>query len=295
MTPSRVFALAATMTLPGHAAAWGDEGHEIVATIAYAHLTPSAKKKVNALLAADTDKLSGRDFATRATWADKWRDSNNTRYNATHLWHFVDIEIDKPDVDAACFGHPPVPAGTAASQGPANNCSIDKIDQFRAELKSGSTPQGEKILALKYLMHLVGDLHQPLHSADRHDRGGNDLMVIPPNATKPVKLHGYWDTNLVQDLGKDPKAVGATLDKRITKAKIAEWSKGTATDWAKEAYDKAKSAAYNFAGEQQFVDDHGGKGERLDAAYDKRALPVVREQLEKGGIRLAAVLNDALK
>jgi len=283
------------MTLPGHAAAWGDEGHEIVATIAYAHLTPSVKKKVDALLVADKDKLSGRDFATRATWADKWRDSNNARYNATHLWHFVDVEIDKPDVDAACFGHPPLPAGTAASQGPAQNCVLDKVDQFTAELKSGSTPQGEKILALKYLMHFVGDLHQPLHSSDRHDRGGNDLQVIPPNATKPGKLHGYWDTNLVQDLGKDPKAVGAALDKRITKAKIAEWSKGTPTDWAKEAFDNAKSVAYNFTGEQQFVDDHGGKGERLDAAYDKRALPIVREQLEKGGVRLAAVLNDALK
>src|SRR5262249_14249081 len=104
MTPSRVFALAAAMTLPGHAAAWRAEGHETVATIASAHLTPPVKKKVDALRAADKDKLTARDFATRATWADKWRDSNNARYDATHLWHFVDIEIDKPDVDAACFG-----------------------------------------------------------------------------------------------------------------------------------------------------------------------------------------------
>src|SRR5205823_13189605 len=91
--------------------AWGDEGHEIVGVIAYAQLTPAVRRKVDALLAADKDQLTPADFPSRTTWADKWRDSdrNSTkvRYTATHNWHFVDIEIDKPDFDAACNNHPP--------------------------------------------------------------------------------------------------------------------------------------------------------------------------------------------
>jgi hypothetical protein len=288
------------VALPGHdAMAWGDEGHEIVAVIAYAHLTPAAKKRVDALLAADKDKLSARDFVSRATWADKWRDSdrNSTeiRYRATHNWHFVDIEIDSPNIDAACSNHPPLPAGTAASAGPANDCVVDKIDQFAAELGNPSTSKTEKILALKFLLHFVGDLHQPLHAADNHDRGGNEVPVLIGKHPVHDNLHSYWDTQLVQRLGKDPKTVGAILNKRITKTKAGEWSRGTPTDWAKESFDAAKSVAYNFSGEKRFFDDHGGKGERLDAKYNSRALPVVREHLSKAGIRLAAVLNDALK
>jgi hypothetical protein len=172
---------------------------------------------------------------------------------------------------------------------------VDKIDEFAAELGNPSTSKAEKILALKFLEHFVGDLHQPLHAADHNDRGGNQVPVLYGKRTVPDNLHSYWDRNLVQRLGKDPKAVGAILNKRITKTRAGEWSKGTPTDWAKESFDAAKSVAYNFTGEKQFIDDHGGKGERLDVKYNNRALPVVRERLSKGGIRLATVLNDALK
>jgi hypothetical protein len=288
------------VVLPGHdAVAWGDEGHKVVAVIAYAHLKPAVKKKVDALLAADKDKLSARDFVSRATWADKYRDSDRfskkIRYSATHNWHFVDIEIDSPNFDAACFNHPPLPAGTAASAGPANDCVVDKINEFAAELRNPATPQPEKILALKFLEHFVGDLHQPLHAADHKDRGGNQVPVLFAKRTVSSNLHSYWDTELVKRLGKEAKTVGVSLNKQIATAKANEWSKGTPADWAKESFDKAKSVAYNFSGEQDFIDDHGGKGERLDATYDNRGLPVVREQLSKGGVRLAAVLNDALK
>jgi hypothetical protein len=279
--------------------AWGDEGHEIVGVIAFARLTPAVKKKVDALLGADKDKLTAADFVSRTTWADKYRDSDRlttkVRYNTTHNWHFVDIEIADGNIDSACNNHPKLPPATAASAGPANACVVDKIDQFIVELRDSTTAKPEKILALKFLLHFVGDLHQPLHAADHKDRGGNQVPVLFGNRTKPDDLHSYWDTHLVQRLGHEPRAVGATLNKQITKAKADEWSKGTSTDWAKGSFGQAKSVVYNFAGEQQFIDDHGGKGEHLDAAYDNRALPVVREQLSKAGVRLAAVLNDALK
>jgi hypothetical protein len=281
------------------ALAWGDEGHEIVATIAYARLTPAVKKKVDALLTADKDTLTAKDFVSRATWADKYRDSdrNSTRvrYDATEQWHFTDIELQSPSLDAACFNHPPLPSGTAASAGPAKDCAVDKIVEFSAELGNPSISRVERILALKFLLHFVGDVHQPLHSADNHDRGGNDVGIVFGKPPAKGELHAYWDTRLVKRLGADARTVGAALNKQITAAKASEWAKGAPPDWAKEAFEQAKSVSYDFSGEKTVTDDHGGTSEQLDAAYDKRALPVVREQLSKGGVRLAAVLNAALR
>ncbi len=117
--------------------AWGDEGHEVIALIAQSRLDPAARKNVDALLAADTDTLTPPNIAAAATWADKFRDSdrNGARQN-TEQWHFVDLEITGPDLDRACFGHPALPAGTPASAGPAQDCVVDKIDEFAAELAS---------------------------------------------------------------------------------------------------------------------------------------------------------------
>jgi hypothetical protein len=279
--------------------AWGDEGHEIVGVIAYARLTPPVKKKVDSLLAADKDNLTAPDFVSRTTWADKYRNSDRhatkVRYEATRNWHFVNIEIANGDIDSACNHHPKLPRGTVASAGPANACLVDKIDQFIAELRDVSIAKSEKILALKFLLHLIDDLHQPLHTADNKDRGGNDVPVFFDDVTTPTNLHAYWDNHLVQRLGADSRAIGASLNKQTTKAKADEWSKGTPTDWAKESFRQARKVTYNFAGTQEFIDDHGAKGIYLDVIYDNRALPVVREQLSRAGVRLAAVLNSSLK
>jgi hypothetical protein len=279
--------------------AWGDEGHEIVGVIAYARLTPVIKKKVDALLAADTDNLTATDFVSRTTWADKYRDSdrNSTkiRYDTTRNWHFVDIEIANGDIDSACNHHPKLPAGTAASAGPARHCLVDKIDQFIAELRDVSIAKPEKILALKFLLHFIGDVHQPLHTADNKDRGGNEVPVLFGDRTTPDNLHSYWDNHLVQQLGNDAIAIGAWLNKQITREKADAWSKGTPTDWAKESFRQARKVVYNFAGQQEFIDERGAKRLRLDATYNDRALPVVRDQLSKAGVRLATVLNNAFR
>jgi len=114
-------------------------------------------------------------LATGNTWADKYRDSDRDttkiRYEATWRWHFVDTELAQPDLASACFDHPPLPAGVPASQGPPPACVVDKIDQFTAELSNPATGASERLLALKFLLHFVGDLHQPLHAADDHDAG----------------------------------------------------------------------------------------------------------------------------
>lgn len=294
-----LLAAAAALATPAPSIAWGDEGHQVVGALAYKRLTPKAKKAVDTLLAQDKDALTKPDFVSRTTWADKYRDSdrNTTQvhYRATHQWHFVDVEIDGGTLQQACFGRPPLPAGTPASQGPAAACVVDKIEQFKNELADPATPVGEKALALKFVMHFVGDLHQPLHASDHHDRGGNSLAIEAAPSTSQSNLHAYWDTRLVQKLGANVPAAAATVGKLITAQNVALWSTGAIEDWASESNAHAKDTAYNFSGEKTFVDDHGGTGEVLDAKYDARALPVAQEALAKAAVRLANLLNEAFK
>jgi S1/P1 Nuclease len=208
------------VTFPNPASAWGDDGHKTVALIAQHYLTPSTKKQIAAMLAADTDPLTKHDFASEATWADKYRDSNNRKdhYEQTEQWHFVDLEIDNPDLNQACFGREPLPAGTLASNGPAKACVVDKINQFMAELEAPGTDAEERLIALKFILHFVGDMHQPLHASDHHDRGGNDVKISADgfNHTARDELHGYWDTQFVDALGKPPTALAEKLLARIS-------------------------------------------------------------------------------
>ncbi len=279
--------------------AWGDEGHKIVGVIAYSRLTPMVKRKVDALLAADNDDLTAADFVSRTTWADKYRESDRQtmkiRYEATRKWHFADIDIKTGDIDTACEHHPKLPRGTVASAGPANNCVIDKIEQFIGELRNPFIAKAEKILALKFLLHLIGDLHQPLHAADNNDRGGNDVALLFAEDIPSTNLHLYWDNYIVERLGSDPRLIGAALNRKISTGTVDAWSKGTPITWTKESFRRAKTVVYNFAGLQEFVDDRGAKGVRLDGAYENSALVAARQQLSKAGIRLAAVLNNSIR
>jgi hypothetical protein len=179
MRNARIFGLLVCLITPSEAFAWGDNGHKTVALIAQQCLPPPVKKQITAMLAADTDPLTKHDFASAATWADKYRESNHRKdhYKHTQNWHYVDMEIDHPDLNAACFGRPVLPAGVLATDGPDKVCAIDKIKQFEAELTASSTDAEERLMALKFILHFVGDIHQPLHSSDNHDRGGNSVKV----------------------------------------------------------------------------------------------------------------------
>ena len=279
--------------------AWGDLGHQIVGVIAYSRLMPSVKTKVDALLGADTDDLTAPDFVSRTTWADKYRDSDRQttriRYEGTRQWHFADIDIATGDINAACEHHPKLLRGTLASAGPPNSCVIDKIDQFIIELRNPFLAKAEKILALKFLLHFIADVHQPLHTADNKDRGGNDIPVLIADDKPPMNLHFYWDNYIVEKVGSDPRSIGARLSKNLSTRAVEAWSKGTPITWAKESFRHAKSVAYHFAGLQEFVDARGFKGVRLDVAYENSARLAARQQLSKAGVRLATVLNNTMR
>ena len=288
-------ALAAAVALaPAPVRAWGDEGHEVVALIAYRHLTQVARGKVDALLQADTDTLTRPDIASRATWADRYRDSDRStthvRYDLTHAWHFVDIELDHPDLSAACFDHPA--AATPVSHGPANACVADRIDAFSAELRQLKASDPERTLAFRFLLHFVGDVHQPLHAADHDDKGGNSVHVLFGQHRVGQPLHAYWDTDVVERLGTDPMKVAATVERRFG-TKCSGWMHGTPADWAMESFGIARDVVYQLG--SATTDAHGAPAFELTAKYQSRAGTVAAQQLEKAGCRLALLLNTALR
>ena len=279
--------LLAVAALPAPALAWGFEGHQIIADIARARLTPKARAKVDALLATDPDTLTAHDMAAEATWADAYRGAG---HRETAQWHFVDQELDRPDLASACFGRPPLNAAPA-SAGPANDCVVDKIDEFTAELANPATAPSERLLALKFVLHFVGDVHQPLHASDHQDRGGN-CVRIALGGPRTSNLHAYWDTGVLEPLGADPQAAAAFLAGRITPDQAAAWSRGTAADWAQESFGVARTVAYSLNSPAGCSQDAAPIS--LPAAYVAAAQAAADLQLEKAGVRLAWVLNQAL-
>jgi hypothetical protein len=250
--------------------AWGDEGHRIVALVARHYLSARTQARVQALLAQDHSGLTAdTSMASEATWADRYRDSDRdgarVRYERTWRWHFVDLELQSPDLASACFGEPHLPPRVPASEGPAKDCVVDKIDEFEAELSSPLTSSAERLRALQFLLHFVGDLHQPLHAADDHDAGGNRVQVSA-RGERGGNLHHY-----------------------IGPRDLAAWRRGRPQDWAMESYGLAKGVAY---GELPAPSARGRF--RLSARYMRDGREVVALQLSRAGVRLAWLLNRAL-
>lgn len=273
--------------------AWGDEGHEVIGLIAEHYLAPAVHARVLELLSQDDTGLVERDMAHESTWADKYRasdrDGAKRRYLGTRDWHFVDLEINGLDLDRACYGRRPLAAGVPASVGPAEDCIVDKIDQFYAELENPATAPAERRAALQFLMHLVGDLHQPLHASDDHDQGGNRKLAGGAGMGLD-NLHHDWDVEFVMRLGTSDTDIARRLIDGITDAERARWSAGTPLDWAMETYAVSKQHAYGML-------PAPGAGSRyeLSQAYIDDATRVTAEQLSKAGVRLASMLNRALE
>jgi len=229
--------------------AWGDEGHAVVVRIAVHYLTPAVLLRVQELLATDHSGLvPDTGLESEAVWADRYRDADRAgsrlHYQQTRQWHYVDIERGAPDLVAACFGSPPLPPGTDAFAGPADACIVDKIAQFERELRAPGTSSEERLRALQFLLHLLGDLHQPLHAIDDHDEGGNARHVSAPGL-RAARLHHYWDVEFVEQLGPDPDQLAARLIARITPLEQRRWQRGAPADWAREAFSVGQALGYD--------------------------------------------------
>jgi hypothetical protein len=277
--------LGAVVACPAPALAWGYQGHETIAAIARAYLNDDVRSRVDAILATDPDTLTGPDMIARSTWADAWRSAG---HRETAEWHFADIELDHPDLKSACFNFPK--EGVPASSGPAEDCVVDKVEAFETELADPATSDAERLLALKYLLHFVGDLHQPLHASDNHDKGGN-CVRIALEGTRTVSLHSWWDTVVIQELGSDPQSLADQLRQQISAQDKASWEQGDPRQWAMESFAVAKSVAYTLGSPAGCTSDVAPIP--LPAAYDAKAKEAARLQIERAGVRLVLLLNRA--
>jgi len=287
-----VLSMCSQLVTSGTAFSWGDDGHKAIALVAEPCLTAEAKQAVESLLSLDTSNLTKHDIASEATWADRYRDQNNRQdhYQQTQHWHFTDIEIDHPDLTAACFGRRPLPDGVLASNGLAQACAVDKIMQFQVELASPRIDAEERLFALQFILHVVGDIHQPLHSSDNHDRGGNDVKVTVDGFSHRPRdnLHAFWDTQFVDAIAMPPTELARQLRAMITPADAASWAVGTLDDWVMESFQVAKSDVYGRPPLSSAQVQH------LDAAYVATAEMDVTVQLSRAGVRLANLLNSTL-
>jgi S1/P1 Nuclease len=259
---------AAIVGFPAMVFAWGTDGHQITCMIAEERLTPVAKAEIAELLGEGHISDEGV-----ASWADNIR----RNYDFTGPWHYVDIPPDATGFDEKRDGN-------------GGENVIEKIEVYEMALADRMTPRAWRIEALKFVCHFAGDLHQPLHCADRNgDRGGNSRLVFFLDQPRATNLHSVWDSAILrQHMGSvDDRAYAKKLNDSIALEQVVEWERGSALDWANESHEIAAKVAY--AGVPA-----DGPPPKLSQAYLENAANVIDVQLEKGGVRLATILNRCL-
>lgn len=262
--------------------AWWETGHQTIARIAAAHLTPAARARIAHLLdVEDTPEAVADAMARASTWADETK-----RETRTGAWHYIDLAIQdtRSDIPARCKD---------------DDCAPARIRLFAAQLASkdaeGSWSNRD---ALRYVIHFVGDIHQPLHAISDADLGGN-CERLNPFIGKAKNLHALWDGELIDEWNISDKQLAARLDEHAANFETA----GTVDDWAWESHELAIADVYQKL--QIPVEPVEFPASCADAplaigdlqmdvssAYIGAMKPVVEEQLIKGGLRLAKLLND---
>lgn len=256
---------------------WGSKGHKIVAMIAANRLSPAARTQVKALLANDPD---GTTLAAIASWADTVKKGTRPQ---TENWHFVNIPVGgRPntfDRERDCRLDPR-----------RGDCIINAVDRQLGKLADPRTPATERREALKFVTHLVADLHQPLHCAERNDdHGGNDVDVVFLREDGWT-LHAVWDTGLISATGLSQNQYVRKLTDWLRSQDTDRIAAGTPADWANEAHLRAVTNAYRNANGRAIVDRS-----KLDERYVEANTAVVNQQLARASVRLAALLNAALR
>ena len=242
---------------PPQPVVWFALGHRIVARLAEARLTPAAR-------AAVADLLGGQSLADASAWADQVRGSRP----ATIPWHFVNIPLAARRYD---------PARDCGPRG----CILSALAEFRATLADPTAPPPAREEAVRFVIHLVGDLAQPLHVSDHMDRGGNEVTVRLRGRT--TNLHKAWDGELLEAAGVEEASYLARLQKEMAGMDLERLAAGGPEQWAMEGHRVAAEHAYDFP----------ASGE-LGPAYVDENLPRIDRQLIAGGVWLARVLNEAL-
>jgi hypothetical protein len=268
----------------GTCVAWGPQGHRTVAALADQLLTPQAHAIVTQLLAADLDKFGNPSGRTTLEEVSQWADEVRGTAADRPPWHYDDRPVcGEVSKDSYCAN---------------GQCNSEQLKRLVGVLRDPRASVRERNEALKWVVHLVGDLHQPLHASNNADRGGNEVQVALEGVRTRgrISLHKAWDTELVQlafntrNRQQPPPdlAALATEAQRL----VQDAGQGALDSWAVESNNLARNIAYHYAG---FACNSRPDGIIvLDRTYVDQAQALVRERVLLAGGRLANLLNQAL-
>jgi hypothetical protein len=270
------------MLLPSPAAAWWEYGHETVASIALAEVQPGTRAAIRRLLAQsrllETPTCPSGTIEQASYWPDCIKTLGD-RFSHAASWHYQNVDVCRPfDPEGACRD---------------GNCVSAQIERQARLLADRALPIRERVMALAFLVHFVGDLHQPLHAGDRGDLGGNRLPVAYGIIAGRTNLHLVWDGYLAERGISTPAGGAAGLLSELSDAEKARMRLGTVTDWARESWEASRDFAY-----ASVLGDPCGTvpAERpvITEEMTRRLIPIVRRQVARGGLRLARLLDEAL-
>ncbi len=284
MTFPRLLAALLALFLASPASAYWEFGHQTIARIAYANVKPQTRATIRRILATAPLLGTPECKATTIEGASVWPDcikplkdaGGQSRFGYAYNWHFQDANICQPfALEEACKD---------------GNCVSAQITRDVALLRDRRTGAKERVQALAFLIHFVGDLHQPLHAGEKNDKGGNDVAAsYGVYSPRRFNLHSVWDGTLAE------RAItsGPSLVRRYPAAERARMAAGTVTDWSRESWQVSRDAVYASALHGDPCAPSPAKVTLTDA--DIAALvPVARLEVERGGLRLAKLLDAAL-
>jgi hypothetical protein len=242
---------------------WGVTGHRSIGKIAEIHLIPQAKAAVRELIGDTT-------LADVSTWADEVR--GQPAYRSTGPWHYINLPLGLSRTDFE-----------TTVKGMTQENVYSALQQQERILGSTASTRTQKVEALKYIVHFVGDLHQPMHVSREEDKGGNTIQLnYDGNGTN---LHALWDSKLIDHQGLTYEQMAAKYD-HATPAEIKQWQNEPVMEWIWESY-QASSKLY--------AEVDAMKSRSIDDSYYDAHIAIVQDRIEKAGIRLAGVLNDIFK
>ena len=259
---ARLFVTAAAMAFalaPAPAFAWGKTGHRVVAAIADAQLSGLARAHVKEIL-GEAESLD-----EAANWPDEMRSFPSPFWQKTSTpWHYVTLN------------------GIVYDQAPPEGDALEALKKYSATLRDPNASLADKQLALRFVVHIVGDLHQPLHVGKCCDRGGNDVKV--KWFGRDLNLHSVWDSALVDEQQLSFTEMTAKLQRHTSNADVMAWWDINPRDWISESA-QIRDTIYPRPSKDT------KKLPELSYSYVFENTPIMERRLKQAGVRLAAYLN----
>jgi hypothetical protein len=264
---------------PAHA--YWEYGHESVARIAWEQMRPNTRHQVGELLRQgrllETPDCPVATIEQASLWADCIKPLGD-RFAYAYSWHYQNVDVCKPfDLKSACKD---------------GNCVSAQIERNARLIADTKVPVRERLTALAFIVHFVGDLHQPMHAGDHQDLGGNRVAANYGVVGGRANLHGIWDGWLAERAISTPPSGPSAILAGLSAEERSRLAAGSVEDWSREMWSKARDLAY-----KTMLPDPCGAApaERpvLDEAEVREMIPEVRANIAAGGLRLARLLDDA--